>query len=386
MNNDILKDETLVIPVVYDSKNGFTAGMLGIIEKYVETLKVNGVDYSIVSQIESFKELCRQMYDNYFLGHHSISYQYFVKAIETLIIEEDLLISKLEETNFYRARYNAGNRDFKNNEMYHIPFDLRGKVKTQRYSFPGLPCLYLGASSYVCWLELDRPSTEMFQVALISKTDSDSDLRVIDLSILPEIEFIQLNTENPKITLEKYLLLWPLIALCSIVVENEADDFKPEYIFPQFMLEYVLNVNDKKDYELIGIKYASIKAGQISRCQYTEAWQTYTNYVFPVRSFEFSATNECPYLHKFLSVIKNYSGKELQILTDIVRKPEIIFEDYEGQFDSDNSSPLDYAKIYTSDNGYFGYKKSIFRRIEQVLESDNRLDRLDGSVVISPDL
>lgn len=382
MNKDILKDDALEIPVVYDSKNGFTAGMLGIIEKYIETLRVNGLNSDIISKIESFKSLCEKMYDKYFLGYHSQSYQYFVDALNALITEDKLLISKLEEKSFYRARYNDGNKDYKDNEMYHIPFNLRGKVKTQRYSFPGLPCLYLGASSYVCWLELDRPSTEMFQVALINKNNNNSDLRVIDLSVLPETIYSNLSAGNSTVSLDEYLLLWPIIALCSIIVENETDDFKPEYIFPQFMLEYVLNVNDKKDYELIGIKYASIKARQISAYQYTDKWQTYTNYVFPVRSFQLSATNECPYLHKYFRVIKNYSGKELQILTDIVRKSGVVWEEFEGEYES-SQGPLDDALIYTSDNKFFQYKKSIFRRIEQVLEQD-KLDEFNDEFVISP--
>ena len=46
-------------------------------------------------------------------------------------------------------------------EMFHIKYELRGKVQTQRCSFPGLPCLYLGCSSYVCWLELNRPQRLM---------------------------------------------------------------------------------------------------------------------------------------------------------------------------------------------------------------------------------
>lgn len=382
LNNDILKDVALEIPVVYDSKNGFTAGMLSIIERYIETLRVNGFNSGIISKIENFKSLCEKMYNKYFLGYHSQSYQYFVDALDALITEDKLLISKLEETNFYRARYNDGNKDYKDNEMYHIPFNLRGKVKTQRYSFPGLPCLYLGASSYVCWLELDRPSTEMFQVALINKNDNNSDLRVIDLSMLPETVHAQLNDGKLTVPLDEYLLLWPIIALCSVIVENENDDFKPEYIFPQFMLEYVLNANDKKDYELIGIKYASIKVKQISTCQYSNKWQTYTNYVFPVRSFQVSTTNECPYLHKYFRVIKNYSGKELQILTDIVRKSGVVWEEFEGEYEYTHSS-LDSALIYTSDNKFFHYKKSIFRRIEQVLEMEN-LDESNDEFVISP--
>jgi hypothetical protein len=34
-------------------------------------------------------------------------------------------------------------------ELFHIPFQSRERVATQRYSIPGLPCLYLGGSVWV---------------------------------------------------------------------------------------------------------------------------------------------------------------------------------------------------------------------------------------------
>src|SRR5205823_638449 len=42
-------------------------------------------------------------------------------------------------------------------DLFHIPFNSRHLITNQRYSFPGLPCLYLGQSLYVCWEELGRP-------------------------------------------------------------------------------------------------------------------------------------------------------------------------------------------------------------------------------------
>ncbi len=380
-NIDILTKETLEIPVIYDDKNGYTAGIIKKLTDYIEELRINGISSQILSKITDFKNSCEEMYNNYFLGYHNKSYENFKKAIEDLTNTE-LLITDLTETNFYRARYNTGNHDFKENEMYHIPFDMRGKVKTQRYSFPGLPCLYLGASTYACWLELNRPTIDAFQVALINKENSGSSLKVIDLSLFPIALYHLLQNRQTTLSLDDYLLLWPIIALCSVKVKHEEDDFKPEYIFPQFMLEYVLTMNNTKDYELIGIKYSSIKAAQISTKQYTENWRTYTNYVFPVRSFIVNSSTECPYLHKYFKITNNYSGKELQILTDIVRKSNITWESFNNN-ESLSNNPLDDAQIYTTDNKTFKYKKSVFRRIEQVLELKELNDDND-ELTISP--
>lgn len=48
------------------------------------------------------------------------------------------------------APYTAG-------ELFHIPFYLRRIVGPMRYSVAGLPSLYLGGSSHVCWRELGEP-------------------------------------------------------------------------------------------------------------------------------------------------------------------------------------------------------------------------------------
>ena len=186
MNNiDILTKEALEIPIIYDEQNGYTAGIITVLNNYIEELRINNISSQIISKITDFKNCCEEMYNKYFLGYHNESYEIFKKSIEDLTTNTKLFLTDLTETNFYRARYNTGNHDFTENEMYHIPFDMRGKVKPQRYSFPGLPCLYLGASTYACWLELNCPTLDAFQVALINKENKGSSLKVIDLSLFP---------------------------------------------------------------------------------------------------------------------------------------------------------------------------------------------------------
>ena len=47
-------------------------------------------------------------------------------------------------------------------------------------------------------------------------------------------------------------MTWPLIASCSIQVNDYTDNFKPEYIIPQFLLQWA---RDNK--EIDGIRYSS---------------------------------------------------------------------------------------------------------------------------------
>lgn len=61
--------------------------------------------------------------------------------------------------------------------MFHIPFELRGKAATQRYSIPGLPSLYLGSSCYICWEELHRPDLNTVNSTRLKK---DNNVKYLD--------------------------------------------------------------------------------------------------------------------------------------------------------------------------------------------------------------
>lgn len=56
----------------------------------------------------------------------------------------------------YKCRENCKLFHFSKDEMFHIPYEKRYLVGNQRFSLSGLPCLYLGGSSYICWEELGR--------------------------------------------------------------------------------------------------------------------------------------------------------------------------------------------------------------------------------------
>jgi hypothetical protein len=99
---------------------------------------------------------------------------------------------------------------------------------------PGFPSLYLGTTIYVCWEELNRPNINEFQAVRLEATEP---IKVIDLSP-PKID------ETDSYQIYKFLMIWPLIFASSIKVRNYEDEFKPEYIIPQLLLQWVRERNE----------------------------------------------------------------------------------------------------------------------------------------------
>lgn len=138
------------------------------------------------------------------------------------------------EPSFFRARLNAENLDIKG--MFHIPFNARGLIATQRFSMPGVPCLYLATTTYGAWIEMSRPEAEVFHVSSLKIPD---DLRVLNLCISQM--FINgaasfANREEIK-ELEKYIEIYPLILATSFRVIEMNRKFKSEYIIAQLVMQ-----------------------------------------------------------------------------------------------------------------------------------------------------
>jgi hypothetical protein len=179
---------------------------------------------------------------------------------------------------FYRAR-TGSTKPYSKGGMFHLPFSKRDQVNTQRFSSPGLPCLYLSNSIYVCWEELNRPPVDELQVSRFQKVNRE--LNILDLS-LTSTQLRIMRKTNPHDEIHSkydydflafwFLVTWPLSFICSLPVANENASFKQEYIFPQFLLRWV-----RFEEGVDGIKYFSVKANPYNK----EDFAQFTNYVFP---------------------------------------------------------------------------------------------------------
>lgn len=134
------------------------------------------------------------------------------------------------DTYFYRMRRIEDRRtNITYDEMFHIPIDKRRLVTTQRYSTPGYPCLYLGKSIYTCWEEMNRPRMSDCWVSQLKNTQ---EIYLLDLRV-PSLQSFLDNFEN-------YILLFPVIIACMLPVINSNDIYKPEYIIPQLLTEWII--------------------------------------------------------------------------------------------------------------------------------------------------
>lgn len=167
--------------------------------------------------------------------------------------------------------------------MFHIPLEKRYLVSTQRYSYPGLPCLYLGSSYEVCCEELNDWNEDL-SIAYI-KQNSLIKMVILDLYFFEEYDFDKISDED----IEKFVRLWPLVAYCSFVYENSKDmKFRPDYIIPQLLLEYIIDKNADADIKRVGEKACGIKYHSVKKAFFKNKEKTpkvlYNNYVFPVMS------------------------------------------------------------------------------------------------------
>lgn len=177
----------------------------------------------------------------------------------------------------YRLR-GSGKRPFTAGELFHIPFYLKRKVGPMRYSSAGLPCLYLGGSTHVCWRELGEPALSSVSVSRFQAVPG-TNLRVLNFGHrLPLLASYVANVPqdfggptNACAFVKAQVACWPLVAACSIRVPDRTASERPEYLLPQLVLEWLI-----RTHRFHGIRYFSTHY-----TEYPDDPKTYMNYVFP---------------------------------------------------------------------------------------------------------
>src|SRR4029077_9978040 len=100
------------------------------------------------------------------------------------------------------------------------------------------------------------------------------------------------NNQQLLATVLPKILFWPLTATCAVRVLNKDEYFKPEYIIPQLLLQYVKEDTKK---QIDGIRYFSnhnLAAG--------DSLELGSNLVFPVKTS--GPRDLCPSLTKLFTM------------------------------------------------------------------------------------
>lgn len=203
----------------------------------------------------------------------------------------------------YRIRENrteAASGELLGKDIFHVPFEKRHLVSNERYSIAGLPCLYLGSSTWVCWDELGRPAFDEIFVSLFRMAE---EVVVLDFELPPinawkafrageqELDYVAKHklppTQFSKVFnqsfIESYIAAWPLIAACSVKTGYKNASFHPQYIVPQMLLQWVSMAQ-----VVDGIRYFSTRTQR--------AGFPYYNCAFPAR--EIRNEGRCAYLQQ----------------------------------------------------------------------------------------
>jgi len=184
-------------------------------------------------------------------------------------------------------------------DMFHIPFEKRHLVNSQRFSISGIPSIYLGESIYNCYEELQKPALDKFWVSLFHFPQSDGTskgIKLVDLTFAYQQHKIPLLLHEVIKNEEKYaavvnnlvndILLWPLIMACSITCRYPEAPFKQEYIVPQ-MLYQLCSASGNFN----GVKFYSTKLEHLDRSKLQSAM---INYALPAQDVK--ASGYCPIL------------------------------------------------------------------------------------------
>jgi len=111
---------------------------------------------NVLDSIKTLSESIKQSVDLYFNGDIFKATQVFNNSLNFILFKDfNPIYAVPKGTVFYRSRRDE-HRSFDKCDMFHVKFEDRNKISTNRYSIPGFPALYLGESTYVCWEESNR--------------------------------------------------------------------------------------------------------------------------------------------------------------------------------------------------------------------------------------
>lgn len=306
----------------------------------------------ILDNIKTLNVGLLSVIDKYLNGKPYEANKVFHETLKIVKTEKVQLKSGIPIGNlFFRARPST-EEHYKKEQLFHIPFQKRTIVSTNRYSISGTPALYLADNSYTCWEEFNRTKFKDLYFSVFENEDLLDIVQILRLDDL--LKDLENNTHKRFIPFKilKFFMYFPLTISCTIKVYDKEGSFKPEYIIPQMLLEYVV-----KDEEIDGIMFPSTKINYDN----LENLKSY-NYVFPIR--ENKESGYCPVLKKKFKLSKP-SSLELEELLDnpVSRETQM-----GGGIQPDET--LSKISVIEGEERY--YFNTSFGKIDKLLSNKNR--------------
>lgn len=230
-----------------------------------------------------------------------------VSNMKSFVIEEEI------DSQYFRARASTDTYSYKNPyDLFHVPFDKRYSIDNYRYSISGLPCLYMGGSTYTCWEELKRPEQDKCNYARLKNRKK---FMLLDLSIPTEF------------TNEQQLINLPILLSCALRA-NRTYHFKAEYILSQQILQCIIRKRKHNRLSIdsvIGVRYLStsyLYGEQSLLDTKTDLSQLNLFYCYAVPIINIKDKKKCLELDKLFEISNPISMMEYKLLSDgILRMP-----------------------------------------------------------------
>lgn len=283
---ELLSDDIFKLPVVKGEGEVLIEILTQKFDRYIELLgDLDNTDQytdAILKEMPQIELLCnglKEAVELYLKGSPGKAYSFFngsIFKLDSYIYEMDI-----KDVHLYRIR-DLEERYLTKKDIFHIPFESRGKVRNQRFSINGFPCLYFGSSIYACWEELNRPGFDNLHISSFKFIKSP---HILDLTFpVGKVKQRSINSKPQNSDIVNKIILFPLIISCSVKNKNNTDIFKEEYIIPQILLEWVNNTS----------KIDAIKYSCLSLPNYNLADYLFINYVFPAKNH--SKSGYCSHL------------------------------------------------------------------------------------------
>ena len=252
---DFFKHPDLELPSEWNSSKDFEAYVSNRFDKFltlIGKLDSNAVSDEVQRRKSAIETCCKELLQSLrlsFEGHPHEAYTHFGTAMSEILPEIKTLALELDGPQdlgiLYRVRQTLS-PSLQAVDLFHIPFEIRHLVATQRYSAPGLPCLYLAGSLYTCWEEMGRPPFHELQCSALWVKPGKT-MKILNLSNRPARLSLSVtapgSVPHDHAFCSSQIILWPLVFSSSIRVKHRNAPFKPEYVIPQMALQWVTQHN-----------------------------------------------------------------------------------------------------------------------------------------------